>query len=537
MIDLLLQWFWQLPRPLFAISRGLDQPVAMRDGAVLLTDVYSPRGAVNAPTMLIRSPYGRGSLFGPMARIFAAQGYVTVIQSCRGTFGSGGTFNPFFQERDDGLDTVDWIERQPWYAGKLGLFGPSYLGQVQWAMAAELGDRVAALAPIITTSDFRSTIFDGGSFRLEDFFKWISMVTQQEKTSSLVMALKERLFGDPLRNFYAGLPLRTLDQRALGVEIDYWRAWLDHEDPADPFWKPLLDIENMARVQAPVTLVAGWSDVFIRYQVRDYKTLKDLGKTVRLTVGPWAHTDFRAIAEAVRDGLDWFDMHLKGRAPQPDDLDRVRLWMHGADEWREYRAWPSNDANPLQWNLGADGKLTTGAAQSGSLTFTYDPDNPTPSLEGAKLVSRTGRGDMRPLATRSDVLTFDGPVLDALLELRGAMRVTLTTSATSDHHDLFVCVCDVAPDGRAINITDAFTRLSSQSGGGNTRTTTLETLPLAWRVAAGHRLQLLVAAGAFPRFARNLGWGEPIGSATRTRKVDITIHCGGDASSLVSGGG
>ena len=190
------------------------------------------------------------------------------------------------------------------------------------------------------------------------------MVTQQEKTSSLVMALKERLFGDPLRNFYVGLPLRTLDQQALGMEIDYWRAWLDHEGAADPFWKPLKDIENMACVQAPVTLVAGWSDVFIRYQVRDYTTLKALGKTVRLTVGPWAHTDFRAIAAAVHDGLDWFDMHLKGRTPLPDDLNRVRLWVHGADEWREYRAWPSDAASPLQWNLGADGKLTASAAQS-----------------------------------------------------------------------------------------------------------------------------------------------------------------------------
>src|ERR1700691_615509 len=68
MIDLLLRWFWKLPRPLFGISRSLDQQGAMRYGVVLLADVYSPRGAANAPTVLIRSPYGRGSLFGPMAR-------------------------------------------------------------------------------------------------------------------------------------------------------------------------------------------------------------------------------------------------------------------------------------------------------------------------------------------------------------------------------------------------------------------------------------------------------------------------------------
>jgi hypothetical protein len=115
MITRLLGRLWKLPPPAFAADRVKDLPVPMRDRANLLTDVYHPRAAQNPPTVLMRTPYGRASLFASMARLFAGQGYTTVVQSARGTFGSGGQFDPFFQERDDGVDAVAWIERQPWY--------------------------------------------------------------------------------------------------------------------------------------------------------------------------------------------------------------------------------------------------------------------------------------------------------------------------------------------------------------------------------------------------------------------------------------
>src|SRR5258708_3887005 len=128
MITRLLGRLWKIPSPAFAIDRVQNLPVPTRDGTKLLTDIYHPRAAQNPPTVLMRTPYGRGSLFVPMARLFAGQGYTTVVQSVRGTFGSGGHFDPFFQERDDGVDAVAWIERQPGYHGKLGLFCASYLG-------------------------------------------------------------------------------------------------------------------------------------------------------------------------------------------------------------------------------------------------------------------------------------------------------------------------------------------------------------------------------------------------------------------------
>jgi uncharacterized protein len=285
MISRLFGYLWNLSPRVFAVNCQRAVPVSMRDGIRLATDVYHPRGIEQPPAILIRSPYGRGTVFGLFGRLFAERGYTAIVQSVRGTFDSGGRFNPFFQERADGVDTVEWIEQQPWYGGKLGLHGASYLGQVQWAIAGELGDRIAAMVTIQTTSDFHGAINDAGGFRLEDFLRWASLVTTMSKPFAFVRGLLEKLFGDRLGRYFAGLPLRTLDQQATGEIIEFWRTWLDH-DLADPMWKSIQDFNSFERVTAPVKMLAGWSDVFIKYQLRDFKALRSLDRTVHLKVGP-----------------------------------------------------------------------------------------------------------------------------------------------------------------------------------------------------------------------------------------------------------
>src|SRR5215813_12837704 len=96
------------------VKRNIGVP--MRDGVNLLADHYVPVGLGRRPTILVRSPYGRASFWGWLyGRPFAERGFQVLIQSCRGTFGSGGIFDPFRQEHDDGLDTIDWIKGQDWF--------------------------------------------------------------------------------------------------------------------------------------------------------------------------------------------------------------------------------------------------------------------------------------------------------------------------------------------------------------------------------------------------------------------------------------
>jgi uncharacterized protein len=132
----LIERIMRLPAP---VTRDLvverDLPVPMRDGAVLLADRWTPRGGADGlPTALVRSPYGRDGVVGAMmGRPLAERGFQVLIQSERGTFGSSGDFEPFRHEREDGLDTLDWVIKQPWFGESMVLFGASYLGYVQWA--------------------------------------------------------------------------------------------------------------------------------------------------------------------------------------------------------------------------------------------------------------------------------------------------------------------------------------------------------------------------------------------------------------------
>ncbi len=108
-----------------------DLEVPMRDGVKLLADRYVPRGGGKLPTLLVRSPYGRRGFFGlQFGRLFAERGFQALIQSVRGTFGSGGRFDPFRDERADGVATLEWMKRQDWFSGEFATVGPSYLGLV-----------------------------------------------------------------------------------------------------------------------------------------------------------------------------------------------------------------------------------------------------------------------------------------------------------------------------------------------------------------------------------------------------------------------
>src|SRR6185312_5987710 len=113
---------------------------------------------------------------------FVERGYQIFIQSCRGTAGSGGDFVYARNEHADGLATIEWIKRQEWFSGQLAMIGASYLGFVQWAVAADAGSDIQAMVPSITSSDFNLFRYQGGSVTLENMLGWSTMMTQSAAT-------------------------------------------------------------------------------------------------------------------------------------------------------------------------------------------------------------------------------------------------------------------------------------------------------------------------------------------------------------------
>ncbi len=189
MLSHLIERFLHLDPPLtrdLAVRRDLRVP--MPDGAVLLADLWAPRiSTASLPVALLRSPYGRRGLIGSgLARPLAERGFQVLIQSTRGTFGSGGLFDPMRQEREDGLATLDWVVKQPWFDGSIVLIGASYLGYVQWAVADRLPPEVKAMIPQATDSALTLEFLRPDGLSLETPFAWGVMVAGQERRGALL---------------------------------------------------------------------------------------------------------------------------------------------------------------------------------------------------------------------------------------------------------------------------------------------------------------------------------------------------------------
>ena len=310
-----------------------DIAVRVRDGVILRTDHYAPR-LDDAPTVLIRTPYGRGGVTAIAARLLAERGFHVVMQSCRGTGGSGGAFDPMRHERDDGLDTVDWLRRQPWFNGRLGTFGPSYVGYTQWAIADV--PELAAMATVVTASSFRDPVYAGNSFALFTTLAWATVLRAQ--TEPWLAGTVEAFRGQPrLRRAFTHLPLVEADERATGAEVSFFRRWLDlaGDDPVarEAYWGELSHAHRLPGVTAPMLMIGGWYDIFLPWQLHDYATLRAAGANPYLTIGPWTHGGGGLLAESVRESVDWLRTHLRG---EPDLLRErpVRLYVVGAESSR-----------------------------------------------------------------------------------------------------------------------------------------------------------------------------------------------------------
>jgi hypothetical protein len=380
-----------------------DLEVPMDDGAVLRADVYHPEDAAPAPTLLLRSPYGR-SFGGLLGEVYARRGIRLVIQSCRGTFGSRGEFRPQFDERADGLATLRWLARQSWFDGRLAMSGPSYLGYAQWAIADEAEPPLTALCPHITMSNLASHWYAGGSFSLDDAIGWTALVSGQERR----FAAFDRLFRVTERRVARNidtLPLLTLDERIVGRPVAFWRDFVTHPSVDDPFWTATDHRKRVSLERAPVAMVSGWYDIFLPLQLADLRTLAAAGNPPWLVIGPWTHTSLPGMGEQLRDSLAWLAAHLRGDRSLLR-ADPVRLYMMGAGEWRGFSQWPPSGYAPEPWHLHAGGRLARAAPEASAPdAYRYDPADPTPIAGGTLLSRQAGRRNQRTTEARSDVLT------------------------------------------------------------------------------------------------------------------------------------
>jgi len=511
---------WKLPAPITRDIATEPLRIPMRDGVELLADRCYPRHAAKTPTVLIRSCYGR-SVFKFIAHVFAERGMQVVMQSCRGTSGSQGTFRPFFDELSDGEDTVEWIERQPWFSGRLALWGMSYLGNTAWAIAgSRAAPKIDALGLHVTLTNFRDETYAFDGFSLMTGVGWTRIMVEIVRAGAGGLNLFLALLGRwrlkaLLERAAATIPLRKADRILAPEGVFWWQDWMDHAEPGDPWWNPI-DYGAAARTLPPTSMVGGWYDIFLPFQLRDFAAAQNAGRDVRITIGPWTHGG--GFDETLRQSITLFQERF-GILPQEtagaNGKPRVRLFLMGADEWREYPSWPPPNTAPRAFYLHPSGGLSTAAPTSESeSTFDYDPARPTPALHGPELEAQKGSGDMAELERRSDVLVFTTEPVASDVDAIGPVSAGIFLRSNTGHTDLYLCLCDVTPAGRSSNVCDGYRRLRPDGPPGQARKVDIEFWPTAYRFRRGHRLRIIVASGAHPRYSRNPGSGEPLGDAT-----------------------
>ncbi|MFC8425810.1 CocE/NonD family hydrolase [Streptomyces sp. NPDC057236] len=501
---------------------GLVVPAA--DGSPLITDHYFPRTRGDFPTLLVRSPYGRGLPWSPQyGMLFAEQGFHVVLQSCRGTGGSGGAFDLWRNETADGRATVAWLREQAWFNGTLGTVGPSYLGYAQWALALDPPPELKAMVVQVGLHDPHALFHADGALRLENVLAVGAGMTYQHQGMAPFLKATLRL-RRRLRDVTAAQPLRGAYESALGGEVPWLDEVMTHPDAKDAYWRGASLGESAERLGVPTALITGWHDVLVDQTFEQYDRLRRAGCETALLVGPWTHTSAlqRGWPEVFAESLAWLRAHL---CADPSGLrpTAVRVHVNGGNTWRDLDDWPPASA-ASSWYPAPDGHLTRQPpTESAPLTtFRYDPADPTPSLGGPLLSRTAGPRDNSVLEARNDVLTFTGPPLTGPVDVLGPVSARLSVSTDTGHADVFTRLCDVDAQGRSVNVCDGLGRL--RTSGPAPSQVTVGMSATAHRFAAGHRIRWQISGGASPRYARSPGTGESPVDATTFTPVRITVH-------------
>ncbi len=562
--------------------------VPMRDGVKLATDVYRSDVSDAVPTLIQRVPYNKER---PLTQNYlvdllrtAQAGYAVVVQDCRGCAASEGEFTPVFQEGPDGADTIAWAASQPWSNGKVGTIGQSYYGITQWQAALQSPQALLAMAPgiapgIAPADYYERTTYQGGAFQLGFSLNWALGLGLGEQTRRLAQGhITPRDMREFLQTIsmmsrtYAHLPLTAMP---LLTEIaPYYFDWLAHSS-YDDYWRHVAPQEGYERVTAPAFHIGGWFDLFLRGTLTNYQGMKHRGgsETARqhqqLLIGPWTHgywgatyvgQDYGLFASL--DGIDgtgrqlrWFDHWLKGADNGVECEKPVRLFVMGANIWREEDDWPLPDTHSQPYYLHSTGHANT-ASGNGTLSsdmptaderedvYSYNPHYPIPTTGGATLLPdylvarNAGPLDQCPVEAREDVLVFSSPVLEKEVEVTGPVVLVLSVSSSAKDTDFTGTLVDVYPDGRAVLLTDGILRTRFRESfshpvlmePGNIYELRLDLGATSNVFGGGHRIRLDISSSNFPRYDRNTNTGGTIANETEKDFVEAVNRVYHDAA-------
>lgn len=546
-------------------TRGRKAP--MRDGVRLSVDVFQPQAEGRFPAILIITPYSNNPGFRPRGTWFAKRGYVVAVADSRGRYDSEGTWDPFDpKHKTDGYDLVEWLAKQPWCDGNVGMMGLSYMGWAQWWTATQKPPSLRAIVPEVAPPD---AMFNG-PYQNGVLVCWMMdwAASHAGRTGQVAEPGPYGGFANTRVADYMQLPYIKLNERRGALDSPWFEKWIRGNLGTAEYWRAIAyqTPQSYANVAAPSLSVTGWFDANFPGSPKNYLAMKRYGATPdvkrpRLVIGPWQHIinqnrklgnfDYGPDAVINWDGYvcRWFDHYLKGVDNGVTNDPAVYVFVMGRNRWYAEKDWPlpqtvwtkyylhsAGQANSIE----GDGALSTSppgaeaAAEKAAAfdAYTYDPAQPTRSpFTGGHL--EDGAVDTRKSSSGRDVLVYTTPPLEEEVEVTGPISTKLYAATSARDTDWMVRLIDVYPDGYAAMLCEGLMRARhrdpERAGAFNPdKLSEIEPNKVYeysidfWRAtgnafAKGHRIRVEISSSYFPYYLRNLNTGaDNIGLETKS---------------------
>jgi putative CocE/NonD family hydrolase len=543
----------------------VNQPVAMRDGVRLSSDLYLPEGDGPFATVLMRTPYDNSHpALEQHARRLADTGYAVVTQDARGRFDSDGVYTAFRNEAEDGFDTQAWIGAERWSTGRIGMTGGSYDGWVQWTSAALGSPFLSAIAPAVMATDLHAgLVYRGGALNLGVLLTWGTRTSGRTR---------QRLDNQDWVEQFRYLPVAEAAANA-GADVPHWRDWIAHEG-RDAWWDKTDLNPQFTGARAPALVLGGWYDLYSSDTFTSWEHYRTRGSggvgSSRIVVGAWPHN---LSASPVTGGVNfgagsmldlatleqrWLDRWLRDRDNGVDREPPVKIFLMGANEWRDERSWPLPGTEFREWYLHSGGAANTVIGDGGlsprrpdehepADTYTYDPQFPVSTTGGPNCcqpeIVPWGPYDQRAVEMRPDVLVYTSEPLDRDLVVAGPIRAVLYASSDAPDTDWTAKLVDVRPSGFAMNLCDGIVRARWRDGGtepralepGRVERYEIDLMVTGNVFLAGHRIRVEISSSNFPRFDRNPNTGLLLREASTEMRVarQTVLHTAEHPSHIV----
>lgn len=560
------------PAQIYRVTIDRNLRVPMRDGLKLAADLYFPMGEQRAPVILMRTPYQKEAS-QPLGIYYAQHGYATVIQDVRGRFGSEGQWEPFVNEARDGYDSIEWLARQRWCTGKVGMVGGSYLAWVQWFAASLDPPHLTTIIPNASPSDpFHNMPYDHGMLFLTGTFLWTSVV-ESGATSSLSDLRLRTAVHKRFGSLMTSLPVVDLDKAVLGKESRFWRDWIAHPSPRDPYWAGTLYLDRLKKVKIPVFHQSGWFDGDGIGTELNYLTMTHYGHAnQKLTIGPWPHSDSatrgiwghdfgaQALIDLQGEYLRWFDYWLKGEDTGILKEPLVSVFAMGSNRWLWSSRYPLPDTRVEKLYLSSGGRANTSRGD-GRLTFTapvdreppdryvYDPGDPTPDpsfyepSEADETAARPA-GELEKDAearraqitqSRQDILVYTTEPFAEPYTMVGPVSAVIYASSSARDTDWFVHLVEVDENGKFLPLIgadsgkvraryrDSLTKIELLKPG-EIYKYKIDLWQTGITIQRGHRLRIELASADFPTYSRNLNTGGNNETETRFISAEQAVY-------------